>query len=328
MSGLIVAVSLIGCGGGGDDDPKVPAPDATFAVGTRFETLVDRSRPTNATAGSDAKPERTFETLVTYPAAGPPGKPASSGAPAAPGGPFPLVVFSHGSGVSSPVRYELLFNAWAAAGYVVAAPKYPLSSTSLPGASGDAVNQPADVSFLISEMVRLGADPGSPYAGLVDGERVAVAGHSLGAATTLGVAFNGCCVDRRIDAGIVMAGGEAFFPPEQWFGTIRTPILVIHGDGDRIVRIADGQKVFADAPPPKAMLTLFGGDHNRPYGGSLATSENPERLGATLNGPTQIVNTTAVAFLDRFLKDRKDALVRLRTVLLDQVSVKLEVVEQ
>ena len=305
-----------------------PAPEATFAAGTRFETFVDRSRPTDATPGSEAKPERTFETLVTYPAAGSPGRAASPDAPAASGGPFPLVVFSHGSGVSSPVRYELLFNAWAAAGYVVAAPKYPLTSTSLPNANRDAMNQPTDVSFLISEMIRLGADRGSPYAGLIDGERVAVAGHSLGAATTLGVAFNGCCVDRRIDAGIVMAGGQAYFPPEQWFGTIRTPILVVHGDDDRIVRIADGQKVYADASPPKAMLTVFGGDHNRPYGGSLATTENPERLGATLNGPTQIVNTAAVAFLDRFLKDRTDALTRLQTALADEVSVKLELVER
>ena len=329
VAGLVMAATLAACGGGGADDSTAgPAPEATFAVGTRFETLVDRSRPTNATADSEAKPERTFETLVTYPAAGSPGRPASPGAPPAPGGPFPLVVFSHGSGVSSPARYELLFNAWAAAGYVIAAPKYPLSSTSLPNASGDAVNQPADVSFLISEMVRLGVDRTSPYAGLVDGERVAVAGHSLGAVTTLGVAFNGCCLDRRIDAGIVMAGGEAFFPAEQWFGTIRTPILVVHGDDDRIVRIADGQKVFADASPPKVMLTLFGGDHNRPFGGSLATTETPDRLGATLNGPTQLVNTTTVAFLDRFLKDQANALTRLRTALVDEVSVKLEVVEQ
>lgn len=140
--------------------------------------------------------------------------------------------------------------------------------------------------------------------------------------------FNGCCVDRRIDAGIVMAGAEAFFPPEQWFGPIRTPILVIHGDDDRVVRLADGQQVFADASPPKAMLTVFGGDHSRPYGGSLSTTENPERLGATLNGPTQIVNTTAVAFLDRYLKDRTDALSRLRAALVDEVSVRLEVVEK
>ena len=329
LAGLVAAAGLIGCGGGGGDGSTASvAPEARFAVGTRFETFVDRSRPTNATADSEAKPERTFQTLVTYPAAGARDRPPASEAPAAPGGPFPLVVFSHGAGVSSPARYELLFNAWAAAGYVVAAPKYPLSSTSLPGANADAVNQPADVSFLISEMVRLGADRSSPYAGLVDGERVAVAGHSLGAATTLGVGFNECCVDRRIDAGIVMAGGEALFPADKWFGAIRTPILVVHGDDDRIVRIADGQKVFADAPPPKAMLTLFGGDHNRPYGGSLATTENPERLGATLTGPTTIVNTTAIAFLDRYLKNQADALSRLQTRLADEVSVKLEVVER
>ena len=324
----VLAAALAACGGGGDGEPTTAgAGDAAFAVGTRFETFVDRSRPTDATAASEAKPERTFETLLTYPAAGPAGRPAVSNAPAA-SGPFPLVVFSHGSGISSPVRYELLFNAWAAAGYVVAAPKYPLSSTSLPNASGDAVNQPADVTFLISEMMRLSADRASPYARLVDGERVAVAGHSLGAMTTLGVAFNACCVDRRIDAGIVLAGGQAFFPPDQWFATIRTPILVVHGDDDRVVRISEGQKVFADAPPPKAMLTVFGGDHGRPFGGGLATTENPERLGATLNGPTQIVNTAAVAFLDRYLKDRVDALTRLGTVLADEVTVKLEVVER
>ncbi len=328
MAALFAVAILAGCGGGGSDDSTATlSPEARFAVGTRLETFVDRSRPTSATADSAAKPERTFQTLVTYPAAGPAGRPPASEAPPATGGPFPLVVFSHGGGVSSPARYELLFNAWAAAGYVVAAPKYPLSSTSLPGANGDAVNQPADVSFLISEMVRLSADRASPYAGLVDGERVAVAGHSLGAATTLGVAFNGCCVDRRIDAGIVMAGGEAFFPAEQWFNGIRTPILVVHGDDDRIVRIADGQKVFADAPPPKAMLTLFGGDHNRPYGGSLATTENPERLGATLNGPTTIVNSAVVAFLDRYLNDQANALSRLRTALADEFSVKLELTE-
>jgi fermentation-respiration switch protein FrsA (DUF1100 family) len=325
---FVVATMLVGWGGGGGGEAAELEAEARYAVGNRFETFVDRSRPTDATADSEAKPERTFETLLTYPAAGSPGQPASPGAAPAPGGPFPLVVFSHGSGVSSPVRYELLFNAWAAAGYVIAAPKYPLSSTSLPGASGDAVNQPADVSFLISELVRLGADRTGPYAGLVDGERVAVAGHSLGAVTTLGVAFNRCCLDPRIDAGIVMAGGEAYFPQDQWFGGIRTPILVIHGDDDRVVRIAAGQKVFADAAPPKAMLTLFGGDHSRPYGGSLATADNPERLGATAQGSTRIVNAAAVAFLDRYLKDRADALSRLGTALADEVSVKLEVVEQ
>ena len=105
FSALAVAVGLFGCGGGGADDSKGPAQEATFAVGSRSEMLVDRSRPTNATADSEARPQRTFETLVTYPAAGSPGRPPSSGAPASPGGPFPLVVFSHGSGVSTPARF-------------------------------------------------------------------------------------------------------------------------------------------------------------------------------------------------------------------------------
>ena len=55
LSALVVAVGLFGCGGGGDDNSKRPAQEARFAVGTRFETFVDRSRPTNATADSEAR---------------------------------------------------------------------------------------------------------------------------------------------------------------------------------------------------------------------------------------------------------------------------------
>ncbi len=263
-----------------------------------------------------------------YPAEGQPGGDPVPDAPtAAVGRPFPLIVFSHGSGVSEPARYDLLFRSWAAAGYVIAAPRYPLSSTSLPGAGSDVVNQPADVSFLITDLSRRSGDASSPYAGLVDGNRVAVAGHSLGGVTTMGVAFNGCCVDRRIRAGVVLAGAAGAFPEDRWFEGIRTPLLVVHGDDDRVVRMAEGRKVFDDAPAPKAMLTVVGGDHNRPYGGSLATTENPDRLGATVNGPTQIVNTTVVAFLDRYIKDRTDALARVRQALADEVSVRFDVEE-
>lgn len=322
---LLLAAAVTACGGsGGDDDEAAPA----YAVGTRFETLVDGTRGTEGREGVEAKPTRTLETFVYYPADGDAGgEPVAGAAPATSGAPYPLVVFSHGSGVSSPVRYDLLFRSWAASGYVVAAPKHPLSSTSLPDSSADVVNQPADVSFVISEMARLAQDGSSPYRGLVDPARVAVGGHSLGAVTAMGVAFNRCCVDPRIRAGIVMAGGETAFPADGWFAGIRTPILVVHGDDDRIVRIAAGQKVFDDAPPPKAMLTIFGGDHGRPFGGGLATTENPERLGATAGGSTEIVNGTVVAFLDRYVKERPDALARHRSLLADEVSVRLDLVE-
>ncbi len=328
--GVVVALALAtgtlsACGGSdGDDKPAAPG----LAVGTRLETFVDTSRETEARGDVAARPSRTLETFVYYPAQGRPGGDPTPDAPAAvANGPFPLVIFSHGSGVSSPIRYDLLFRSWASEGYVIAAPKHPLSSTSLPDGGADVVNQPGDVSFLISEMLRRADDARSPYFRLIDRDRIAVAGHSLGAVTALGVAFNRCCVDSRIGAAVVLAGREAAFPADGWFTGMRTPILVVHGDDDRLVRLAEGQKVFSDASPPKGMLTIYGGDHNRPYGGSLATADNPERLGATLNGPTRIVNTTVVAFLDRYLKDRRDSLTRLRDVLADEVSVKLELVE-
>ncbi|MFP5317970.1 MAG: alpha/beta hydrolase family protein [Acidimicrobiia bacterium] len=317
---LLVATVTAGCGGGGSDSGGERSA-AEYAVGTRFETFVDESRGTEGREGVEAKPNRTLETFVYYPATGEPGGDPRPDAPAASvAGGFPLVVFSHGSGVTSPVRYDLLFRSWAAAGYVVVAPKYPLSSTSLPNSGADVVNQPADVSFVITEMLRRSG-------GLVDGSRIAAAGHSLGAVTTMGVAFNRCCVDSRIRAGIVLAGGKSAFPDDGWFAGMRTPILVVHGDDDRIVRIAAGREVFDAAPPPKAMLTVFGGDHGRPYGGGLATTDNPERLGATADGPTGLVNETVVAFLDRYLKDRPRALLDQRERLLDEVGVKLELVE-
>ena len=323
----LVTAMVGGCGGsGGSVAGKASAP--TFAVGSRVETFVDRSRETEARGEVAGQPTRTLETFVYYPSEGRAGgDPTPDAAPLTAKGPFPLVIFSHGSGVASPLRYDLLFRSWAAAGYVVAAPKHPLSSTSLPGGSSDVVNQPGDVSFLITEMLRLSDDPTSRYGRLLDGGRIGVAGHSLGAGTALGVGFNRCCVDPRIRAGVVLAGRVASFPAESWFAGINTPILVVHGDDDRLVRLAEGQKVFADASPPKAMLTIFGGDHNRPYGGSLATEENPERLGATSQGPTGIVNTTVIGFLDRYLKGRSEALTQLRTVLAEEVSVEFDVVE-
>jgi len=321
---LVVGLAA-GCGGSGDEE--VADVDG-YAVGIRAETLVDATRATEALGDVAAAPSRTLETLVYYPAEGTPGGDPVRDAPgAAAGRPFPLIVFSHGSGVASPARYDLLFRAWAAAGYVVAAPRHSVSSSSAPGSASDVVNQPGDVSFVITEMSRREDDRAGPYGGLVDAGRVAVAGHSLGAVTALATAVNGCCADGRVRAAVVLAGGRGAFPADRWFEGVPKPLLAVHGDDDRVVRIAEGRGIFDAAPPPKAMLTVVGGDHNRPFGGALATTDNPERLGATATGPTRIVNTAVVAFLDRYLKDRADALTAARETLADEVSARFEVVE-
>ncbi len=68
-------------------------------------------------------------------------------------GPFPLIYFSHGL-TSQPDDYADLLSAWAAAGFVVAAPKYP--HTWYQAADFDAddvVNQPADAQHVITELL-------------------------------------------------------------------------------------------------------------------------------------------------------------------------------
>src|SRR4051794_18072237 len=131
--------------------------DRVYAVGKRSYTFVDRSRPTAANGSYAGAPTRTLPTLLLYPTAGAPGGPAVDGAPPLrhPGG-FPLVVFAHGFGASGPA-YQGLLERFAAQGYVVAAPTFPLSNGAAPGGPklGDYVNQPADVSFVIGQVLRL-----------------------------------------------------------------------------------------------------------------------------------------------------------------------------
>lgn len=297
---LLAAACLLwaaGCGGG--DDRQVAQADPSYEVTSGKETFVDRSRPTPAAGDQAARLERTLPT-VTY-------RPVGDGR-------FPLVVFAHGNTVGDPGYYEVLLRSWAAAGYVVAAPIFPLSSTRLPGGAGDLVNQPADVSFVITEMLRMNAEPAGPYAGRLDSGRIGVAGHSLGAMTTLGVAFHSCCLDDRIRAGIVLAGRERPFPTGTFFPGTRTPILVVHGDADPLLPLEGARRIFDDAQGPRFLLTLAGGDHDSPYAG-IDGRPQPD---------TRLVMAATVDFLDHYLKDRADGLERMRAHLAGEPLAQLE----
>src|SRR5262245_53151168 len=68
------------------------------AVGVRSFTLVDSTRPTPPHNGLPGLPSRTLPTQVWYPAVGAAGAEPVPQAPLAPGGPFPLVLNSHGFG--------------------------------------------------------------------------------------------------------------------------------------------------------------------------------------------------------------------------------------
>jgi pimeloyl-ACP methyl ester carboxylesterase len=152
---------------------------------------------------------------------------------------------------------------WASAGFVVIAPAYPLTngdaSTIVPG---DLKNQPADASFVVTSVLSLAAQPGDSFAGLVDADHVAAAGHSEGALTTAGL-FTACCRDGRMSAAIVMAGNSVGFGND--FTGSPAAMLFVHGEDDPLVPIGLGHRTWEAVAWPKGFMTLPGQGHIDPY---------------------------------------------------------------
>jgi fermentation-respiration switch protein FrsA (DUF1100 family) len=310
-AGLVAALVVASCGSGSNGAstsagtattaaPTGRPPAGPFAVGMLVRPFIDTSRPTAAQGGAPAKPSRTLVTTMLYPALGPPGPAARPNAPPdTAAGPFPLVVFAPGSG-GAPADFGALLGSWAEAGYVVAAPEFPLTGAHAPGGAvvADYVNQPGDVRFVIDQMVRA---PPVELAGLVDSGRVGLAGHSLGGVTTMGVAFNTCCLDPRVRAVIVMAGSPLPFPGGTYFGRVASPpALFIQGSADERVVPDTSVLAYNRARPPKALVMIVGGTHSSPYQGDQLTRQ------------VDLVARMSIDFLDRYLEGRPAGAAQLR----------------
>ena len=180
---------------------------------------------------------RPLPTTVYVPASGP-----SS----------PLLVFGHGIW-GHPRKFTRLLARWAGAGYVVAAPAFPHTSDENPPPylREDVVNQPADVSFVLDELLTLG---------LGDPDRIGVGGYSLGAATALAVGLHPAFADPRIRAVVSVAGGlfhHACFAP----AALRPrPLLLVHGTDDK--GYDEVVELFAAAQEPKELVPIEGAGHD------------------------------------------------------------------
>jgi dienelactone hydrolase len=255
-----------------------------YPVTSRVLSLEDPSRftdPTPDERGVDAARGRDLPTTVWYPATG--------------DGPFPLIVFSHGMN-ALPTSYEDLLERWAAAGFVVAAPKFPLTSLGSPGVVQDVFNQPADVSFVLTQVLALDTAADDDLADRIDTERIAVAGHSAGAITTIGLMSN-CCRDDRFRAAVVLAGSTAGLTPD--FAAPGVPTLWLHGTADDTIPIDEGEAAYAAAPSPKAFVLLAEGGHSAPFD----QASDPHR---------DVVQSVTVDFLHWSLDDDSAALQALR----------------
>jgi dienelactone hydrolase len=240
--------------------PPPPKPTPPFAFRVRSFHFVDRSRG------------RTIVTEVRLP-------PRRAG-------PFPLVVFGHGFALE-PSDYSRLLDAWARAGYVVAAPVFPFENANAPGGpnENDLVNQPADVSFVISRLLAKSASGTGPLSGLVSPRRVAAGGHSDGGATAVAVGYESGFRDRRLRAVVTFAGAGLAGGAPQTSGA--PALLAVQGTADQVHPAQLTYDFFASAGRPKYLLRLIGADHESPY---------------TQQSQLRVVKRVTIEFLDRYLK--------------------------
>lgn len=291
VTGLVGAAPRASAAGNGNS--------AAHAVGEITETYVDTHRDTQAWGPEPRLPSRTLVTTVLYPATGTPAPDPVSGAPPdTAGGPFPLVVFGHGLG-STPQAYLHLLSAWAAAGYVVAAPRFPLSSSQTPGGpdAADVVHQPGDMRYVVDAVLRQSAGGSGPLAGLVDPHEVGAAGHSNGAISTLGLVADTCCKDARIKAAVVMAGTTEGFPGGHYELDHSPPLLLVHDTTDEVVPYRSAVVEYDRARGPKALLTIRGSTNRALSGASAHTAA------AGVGGPASAtVIRTTTDFFDAYLR--------------------------
>jgi dienelactone hydrolase len=261
--GLILLLAVLGAAWAAAAVFAIPP----ASVQLRVLRLVDHSRRAHFRNGTSGP--RVLVTYVRYPTRG--------------HGPFPLIVFSHGFALT-PQIYARLLDTWTRAGYVVAAPVFPVENPNAPGGpdQSDLRNEPADISYVISRLIA----PTTPLRGLVDPKKIAVAGQSDGAVAALSVAYDGRFRDRRIDAAVILSGAApaGFAPPPPG----SPPLLAAQGTADPINSPSSTADYYRLMRQPKLLLWLIGASHLPPY--------------TTDDRWATVVDRTTTAFLDHCLR--------------------------
>ena len=173
---LVGVLALVACGGSSaarsaptGAAPRDPSAAGPYAIGLTRMTF---GRPANADGTA-----RALDTWIWYPAAGSPdGDAVTDAAPSQEAGPFPIVIFSHGSG-GQPQFYSFFAKHLASWGFVVAAPSHP-GNTSADCVLCDSRNiiasareRPDDVTFTLDRMLALRDDASQPLGAIIDPER-------------------------------------------------------------------------------------------------------------------------------------------------------------
>ncbi|MFA5883395.1 MAG: hypothetical protein WDA60_06055 [Acidimicrobiia bacterium] len=232
-------------------DPVSPMPvSRSNAVSGTSYVFTDTTRPTPAFGAYPGDAVRTLPTTVWYPTDRT--------------GPYPLVVFAHGFAVD-PAFYRPLLKGIAAAGYVVVAPTLPLLS-GRPAGPTDTVDWDAhfgDLQFVTSAVLDRGASGDPVLGGLIDPQRIAVAGHSDGALLAFGDALEAGRTDARVRAVIAYAAYLGGGAPYQANGRALLHFASENDEYNDFAETVDWDRaVLGD---PSWTVAVWGAGHAPPY---------------------------------------------------------------
>jgi predicted dienelactone hydrolase len=267
-------------------------------------------------------------------------------------GKFPLIVFSHGFGANKDA-FAPVSECWASHGFVVVHPQHADAgkAADLLGGdqgsdrdrrarlremlrkergSGDGFNSPAAAANRVADVVAIldnldQLEKAVPaLAGKIDRERIGMAGHSFGAATSLLIAgattsATGAAkshADPRIRCVLAFSpsgAGEYGFTDAS-FGHLKLPMLCITGTRDiRPGHSVEWRREAHDKSPPggKYLLILDGANHVSFGGGPPGLASRPG--GGPTADYTKAVKAVSSAFLRAMLADNQDASASLST---------------
>jgi dienelactone hydrolase len=261
---------------------------------------------------NDSRRKKELQLRITYPRDG---------------GPFPVIVFSHGLWGSKD-NYRALTGFWASHGYVTIQPTHSDSRTlgtriGDPRALSDWQNRPADVSFVIDSLDEIAAKAPA-LKGKLDRQRIGVGGHSFGAGTAQLIGGARAFIrpggreksfeDNRVSAILIMSGqGPGEMLTERSWERFSKPMLVMSGTEDGPTRTGQPavwrKKPYELAPPgDKYLFWVEGLDHG--FGGiSGARLPRNVRLMNIKANEDHVLYTkiATLAFWDAYLDKSKEA---------------------
>jgi predicted dienelactone hydrolase len=237
------------------------------------------------------------------------------------GGPYPVIVFSHGFGGGKD-NFAYLSTYWASHGYVCIHPAHAdagLLKNNLkkgdPALEG--LNDPkrwlervGDIAFVLNSLDDL-SDKAAPLKGKIDAKRIGVAGHSFGAYTTMVVGGVTIDLDGMKDNSLADTRVKALLPispqgaggmgltERSWQG-LRLPMMTVTGSKDAGVKgqEPDWRKQPYDRSPAGDKYELFfEGANHFSFGGKLGQAHIVDSL-----------EVASLAFWDAYLKGSKKSL--------------------